>query len=90
MPAADLCRWAPRGYWSIFDDSSTLRIRAERVFVPAGLPTDAYNLLDGSVGLRWPASRNDKPWGGRAMKGRNLLSCVMGIPMAAESAVTNS
>lgn len=57
-------RQVPKGHWCIFVEAADLLIDAEHVFTAAGLGMGEYDLLDGSVGLRWAEFRADKPWAG--------------------------
>ena len=54
----------PRGHWCVFTEAADLLIWAECIFAPAGLEMQAYDLLDGSVGKRYVAFREGKPWKG--------------------------
>src|SRR5262249_26821560 len=57
-------RHVPHGHWCVFVEAADLLIWAELIFLPAGLETQAYDLLDGSVGARWKRHREGKPWAG--------------------------
>ncbi|HVS38621.1 MAG TPA: Bro-N domain-containing protein [Gemmataceae bacterium] len=58
-------RKLPPGYWCVFIEGAEILIGAEHIFGPADLEMKQYDLLDGSIGMRWSAFRQDKPWMGR-------------------------
>lgn len=47
------------GYWTVFDKSSNLLILVE---CEMNMPVDHFDLLDGSVGIRWASFRKGKEW----------------------------
>jgi phage anti-repressor protein len=49
----------PSGYFTVFHKSSHLLIYVE---IELKMPVDAFDLLDGSVGIRWAKYRKDKEW----------------------------
>jgi hypothetical protein len=57
-------RQVPHGHWCVFVEAADLLIWAELIFLPAGLERQAYDLLDGNVGIRWVQYREGKPWAG--------------------------
>ena len=54
----------PAGYWCVFIEGAEILIGAEQIFGPAELEMKEYDLLDGSIGKRWSAYRQDKSWMG--------------------------
>lgn len=55
----------PEGFWTVFDKCSNLLILVE---CELKLPVDHYDLLDGSVGIRWSRHRKGKPWAGQPVR----------------------
>jgi len=49
----------PQGYFTVFHKSSHLLIYVE---VELKMPIDTFDLLDGSVGIRWAKYRNGQTW----------------------------
>lgn len=48
----------PTGYWSIFDLSHSIMLYVERNIGSTG----QYDLVDGSIGIRWAKYRDGKDW----------------------------
>jgi hypothetical protein len=55
----------PKGYWCVFIEGAEMLIGAEQILGHADLEMHQYDLLDVSIGQRWSAFRQDKPWMGR-------------------------
>jgi hypothetical protein len=51
----------PDGYWTVFDKCSNLLILVE---CDLKIPVDTFDLLDGSVGIRWAKHRQGQMWAG--------------------------
>lgn len=49
----------PFGYWSVFNEGAKVLIYVEQKLK---LPIGEYDLIDGSMGKRWPSYRKDQPW----------------------------
>jgi prophage antirepressor-like protein len=58
-------RQLPTDHWCVFIEGADMLIGAEHIFGPADLEMKQYDLLDGSIGKRWSAFRQDQPWMGR-------------------------
>lgn len=52
----------PDGYWTVFEHAAPLMLDAEAVYHAAGLPMDALDAMDISVGQFWAKFRKDMPW----------------------------
>jgi prophage antirepressor-like protein len=48
----------PDGYWCVIEECGHLLLEVERT----GYPVDRYDLLDGSIGLRWSKYRQEQEW----------------------------
>lgn len=48
----------PRGYWSVFDRSHSIMLLIEKHVGSV----NQYDLVDGSIGIRWSAYRKNQPW----------------------------
>jgi hypothetical protein len=64
-------RELPAGYWSVFTEAASFLHDAEDLYRPAGIPLGEYDLLDGSIGIRWSAYRQGKPWRGERRQYRH-------------------
>ena len=69
----------PDGFWTVFDKSSNLLILVE---CDLKMPVDNFDLLDGSVGIRWGRFRTNQAWAGEKTSYTHIFPDRRGIQNA--------